>query len=120
MENHKARLGDKMTRTYTHIELDTEVQAIGGHYTLEKEVRMPYDGREVLYVVGMALVDSSCCAVTGCKYAIVPGFIVNWKSGVNKDNLPVTEVEPIRDEQTRSEITARIKQTEFVQLVEFH
>jgi hypothetical protein len=108
-----------MTRTYTHIELNEEVQSIGGHYVLEKEVRMPYNGREVLYVVGMGVVDTSCCGITGCKYAIVPGYILNWKARANKDNLAVSDTEPIRDERTKKEITDHIKKTEMVQMVEF-
>ncbi len=108
-----------MTRTYTHIELNTEVRSIGGHYVLEKEVRMPYNGREILYVVGMGVVDTSCCGITGCRYAIVPGYILNWKARNNNDNLSVSDMEPIRDERIRKEITDRIKKTEMVQIVEF-
>ena len=108
-----------MTHTYTHIELNIEVRSIGGHYVLEKEVRIPFNGREVLYVVGMGVVDTSCCGITGCRYAIVPGYILNWKSHANKDNLSVSDVEPIRDQDVKKEITERIKKTEMVQMVEF-
>lgn len=108
-----------MNRAYTHITLNEEVRSIGGHYVLEKEVRLPFNGREVLYVVGMGVVDTSCCGVTGCRYAIVPGYVVNWRIRTNKDDLPVTDVEPIRDEQTKQELVQRIKQAESVQVVEF-
>lgn len=107
-------------REYTHIVLNEEVRSIGGHYILEKEVRLPFNGREVLYVVGMGVVDTSCCGMTGCRYAIVPGYIINWKARLNKDNLAVTEVESIRDEKTKNELTTQLKRTEFVQMVEFH
>ncbi|MBI4830425.1 MAG: hypothetical protein HY801_02495 [Candidatus Lindowbacteria bacterium] len=109
-----------MLRTYTHIELNQEVCAIGGHYSLEKEVCMPYSGREVLYVIGLGIIDTSCCGMTGCRYAIVPGYILNWQSGLNANNLPVSEVEPVRDEKARREITELIKKAEFVQVVDFH
>lgn len=109
-----------MTREYTHIELNVEVDAIGGHYVLEKEVRLPYRGEEILYVVGMAIVDKSCCAPTGCRYAIVPGYVLDWHHRINGDNLPVSEVEPIRDQDARKEITGLIKKAEIVQQVEFH
>ncbi len=108
------------TREYAHIPLGEEVHAIGGYYILEKEVRLPFRGEEVLYVIGMSLVDSSCCAPTGCRYAIVPGYILEWRHGANKDNLPLTEVQPIRDEQIREQITEIIKQAYLVQFVEFH
>ncbi len=109
-----------VTREYAHIRLDEEVRSIGGYYVLEKEVRLPFRGEEVLYVVGMGVVDSSCCGAAGCKYAIVSGFILEWHCRVNNDNLPVTEVQSIRDEQARKEITDLIKDTETVQHVEFN
>jgi hypothetical protein len=108
------------TRTYAHIPLDEEVTAIGGYYILEKEVRMPFRGEEVLYVIGMSLIDSSCCGVTGCKYAIVPGYILDWRSGSNADGLMTTEVQPILDKETRQEITGLIKESDLVQQVEFN
>ena len=108
------------TREYAHIPLDEEVRAIGGYYVLEKEVRMPFRGEEVLYVIGMSLIDSSCCGVTGGKYAIVPGYILDWHVGSNADGLPTTHVQPIRDEETRREITKLIKQSDLVQHVEFN
>jgi len=109
-----------LTREYTHLELNVEVQSIGGHYILEKEVRMPYHGEEVLYVVGTGVVDTSCCGMGGCRYAIVPGYVLDWRFRTNKDNLPVSEVMPIRDENVRKELTDRITKSEMVQLVEFH
>ncbi|RJP71657.1 MAG: hypothetical protein C4532_07210 [Candidatus Abyssobacteria bacterium SURF_17] len=109
-----------MMRTYTHIELDQEVQSIGGHYSLDKEVRMPYNGREILYIVGLGIIDTSCCGMGGCRYAIVPGYVINWKARTNQHGLAVSDVEPIRDEGTRREISAHIKKTELVQVVDFH
>lgn len=108
------------TREYAHIPLDEEVQAIGGYYVLEKEVRMPFRGEEVLYIIGMSLIDSSCCGVAGGKYAIVPGYILDWHVGANSDGLPTTQVQPILDEETRREITDLIKQSDLVQHVEFN
>ena len=39
---------DSESRDYTHHELNEEVTAIGGHYVLTKEVRLPFQDREVL------------------------------------------------------------------------
>jgi len=104
---------------YTHIPLNEEVRSIGGYYTLEKEVRLPFNGREILYVVGMGMVDTSCCGVTGCRYAIIPGYILHWKVRSNKDHLAVSDVEPIRDVDIKEQLQAHIKKTELVQHVEF-
>ena len=37
---------------FIHIELNVETVAIGGHYVFTKEVRLPFNGREVLYLAG--------------------------------------------------------------------
>lgn len=80
---------------------DTEIQAIGGHYVTVKEVCLPYQDREILYVIGYAVVDSSCCGVGGCGYAKVPGYLLDWKTKSNEDQYPVSRVEPITDRETR-------------------
>ena len=49
-------------------------------------------------MVGGAIVDTSCCGVGGCAYALVPGFVVDWKYRRNEGGLAVSRVEPIRDE----------------------
>ena len=49
-----------MTKEYTH-ELQVEYRSISGRYEPEKEGKIRVDGKEVLYVVGNAVVDSFCC-----------------------------------------------------------
>ena len=66
---------------YTHLELNKDIKALAGYYTPQKEVRLKYHSREVLYVIGQVVVDSSCCGVANCQYALVPGYIVRWQSG---------------------------------------
>ena len=50
---------------FTHPELGQEVTAIGGHYVFGKEIRWPFSNREILYFVGYAVLDSTCCGVGG-------------------------------------------------------
>ncbi|MFC2060312.1 hypothetical protein ACFLTZ_04380, partial [Chloroflexota bacterium] len=57
---------------YTHLELDEDIICIAGYYTPLKEVRLQYNNREVLYVIGQAVVDSSCCGTGSWGYALVP------------------------------------------------
>lgn len=47
------------TELYEHLPLNTEVKAIAGHQVVTGEFRLPFDGREVLYLVGYAVMDSS-------------------------------------------------------------
>jgi len=104
---------------YIHPELGQEITAIGGHYALVKEARLPFRGREVLYLVGYGIFDTTCCGTGGCTYALVPGSILDWKNETNADGLAVSLVEPIRDETIRREIRQLIKKQELVQQVRF-
>jgi len=104
---------------YTHQEMGKEVCFPAGHYAPQKEIRLKYDDREVLYIVGQVVVEASCCGAGNWAYVLVPGYIVNWQYEKNENNLPVTEVEPIKDETARSEIRKIIKETEDIPTIEF-
>lgn len=105
--------------TYTHLPLNEDIDAVAGHYTPQKEARLRYDGREVLYVISEAVVDSSCCGVTDFRAALVPGYIVRWQSGKNGDGLPLSEIEPITDPAVKARVRKAIRGTEHVIQVEF-
>ena len=51
--------------------------------------------------------------------ALVPGYIVKWHAGKNKEGLLVTEVEPIHDKQVKARIRKIIRETEHVNQTEF-
>ena len=105
---------------YTHLELNTEhPSGIAGYYIPEKEVRLQYNGREVLYVTGQAVIESSCCGTGSWVYAIVPGYIINWQNKTNKRGLPVSEVEPILDEEAVENIRKIIETNEAASPVGF-
>ena len=107
------------SHTYIHHELNREVTAIGGHYVLTKEVRLPFEGREILYIVGYAVVDNSCCGVGGMAFALVPGFILDWKGKTSNDGCAISLVEPIHDEAAQREIRQLIERREVVHQVSF-
>lgn len=104
---------------YVHQKLNEDSRSPAGYYTPEKEVRLSYNNREVLYVVGHAVMDSSCCGIGSWVYVIVPGYIVNWQSKTNEAGLPVTEVEPISDKETRESIKKTIMESESISQIEF-
>jgi hypothetical protein len=111
-------IGERMSMTYTH-ELNKEVLSISGWYELEKEERITHQGREILYVVGNAVVDSSCCGSGGCRYAVVPGYVLSWKSGTNENGLSTSQVEPVRAPEVQSEIRDLLEGREGVTQVQF-
>lgn len=106
-------------RDYVHLPLGEPVTAIGGHFLLVKEVCMAMGSRHVLYVVGHAAFETSCCGTGGCAYALVPGYVVEWKARTNAEGLAVSSVEPIRDSNEQAAVRQAIERTETVQQVTF-
>jgi hypothetical protein len=104
---------------YVHQSLNQEITAIGGHYVLVKEARLPYRGREILYLVGHAAFDTTCCGAGGCAYALVPGFVTSWRSSETKDGLATSQLEPIGAPDVQNDIRQLIEQMETVQQVIF-
>ena len=104
---------------YVHQGLNQHLTAISGHYVLVKEIRPPFHGRELLYLVGHAAFDTTCCGPGGCAYALVPGFVASWHSSQTEDGLAVSQLEPINDADTQNEIRRLIERLETVQQVMF-
>jgi hypothetical protein len=112
-------VNEPTVQEYVHYDLNQEVTAIGGHYVLLKEVRLPFQGQEVLYLVGHAAFDTSCCGAGGCAYALVPGYILSWKSGTNETGLAVSQVKPIHDQGVQEQVRQLIKNKEVIHQVNF-
>jgi hypothetical protein len=113
VESPPSGVDQRMAKEYVHFELGAEVRSIGGYYTIDKETRVPYDGREVLVAFGFGAADTSCCgAGTGCRFANVVGYVLAWKTGEAPDGLPISQVEPIKDESARSAIRKLIASSE--------
>jgi len=103
-----------MAIEYVHQPLNEEVTALAGYYTITKELRLTRDGREVLCLIGMCSVESSCCGRRAFYYAIVPGYLLSWKSRRNEAGLSISEAEPITPQAVRREIAATLEKTEAV------
>ena len=108
------------SRDFAHPELNREVTAIGGHYVFGKEIRLPFNSRQILYFVGYAVVDSSCCGVGGCAYVFVAGFIKQWKYRKDDKDCSVSKIEPIRNYNVQNEVRKRIQNKEMVFQVTFY
>lgn len=104
---------------FIHPKLGQEVTAIGGHYVFGKEMRLPYKGREILFFVGYAVLDSTCCGVGGSAYVLVPGYIRQWKFRMNHNDFPVSRIEPIDDQTDQKQIRNLIQKKEMVYQVTF-
>ena len=104
---------------YVHPELGKDIPTgIAGYYTPEKEVRLPFKGREVLYVRGTAVLEASCCGTGKWPYATVPGYLVNYKS-LEQDGRAVSEVEPIVEAEEREQLRTILEEKELADLIQF-
>jgi hypothetical protein len=104
---------------YVHPELNEEITAIGGHYVLTQEIRMPFQRKSLLYIVGHAVFDTSCCGVGGCGYVLVPGFILKWKYKKTESGHSVSRLKPIRNQTIQRDVKRLIEKREIVHQVQF-
>ena len=104
---------------FVHFDLGKDIATgIAGYYTPEKEVRLPYHGREILYITGNAVLEASCCGTGKWLYASVPGYIERWHSSFESGS-PISEVRPVSDEREREEIRKIIEERESADLIQF-
>ncbi len=90
---------------YTHPELGEDVAGRAGFYTPVEEFTMPYNGREVLYILGTGRLERPCCGgACGFGYLQVPGFLVHRHKWGRGGPSPVSEVEIIENEADRNGI----------------
>jgi hypothetical protein len=100
--------------TFKHPRLFEEITAIGGHYTFVKEGTVTLGGRQVLYLLGIGSVDTSCCGVGGCIYALVPGYVKEGApDGAFLDKESISLVEEVSPSDMQ-EILEILRQTEGV------
>jgi len=104
---------------FSHPELNVQVTAIGGSYFMLKEERLCFSGEELLYLIGTAIFDTTCCGTGGCAYALVPGFIRKWHYKSDTNSRPVSLVKPIADDRIRKKIREMVFKKEFVHQVDF-
>jgi len=93
-----------MAIEFSHPELGQEVQALAGYYIPVEEHVLPYNEREVLYILGYACVEASCCGTASWNYIQVPGFLIRKHVRGGGMTSPVSEVEIIQDKEARNSI----------------
>lgn len=108
-----------MAGDFVHPALGDEVRAIGGGYALLEEHSLSLGGHELLYLLGAAQLDTSCCGAGGCGFALVAGFVVAYHARHDASGRPVSVVEPVTDESMRRQLAAHLMQETRVQEVQF-
>lgn len=110
---------ESVLKDYIHTGLNEENNVIAGHYVLTEETRLPFHDREFFYFLGEGVLDNSCCGFGNLSYAVVPGFIVEWKYKKTSEGFPVSKVEPVRGKALQNKIISLIEQKETVCQVSF-
>ena len=104
---------------HIHCALGQDIESIAGHYSLEKEGQLPYNGRQVYYYTGYSVIDTSCCGPGGCGFAFVVGYIANWKNGKTDDGNVTSDIEPITNSEEKQDISKLLLESVPVQQVNF-
>jgi hypothetical protein len=107
-----------MTKPFVHV-LNEEYRSISGWYQLYQEGIIEHDGKRILFLLGEGEADSACCGSGACRYALVPGEVIDWKSSQDEEGRPISRVEPIKDPVIREEVRRHIIKTEGISQVQF-
>ncbi len=110
-----------MSLEYIHQKIGEEITALAGYYTVTDELRMKSNGREILCIIGMCFVESSCCGNRAFRYAVVPGYIVSWHKKKDEAGRSISEVDPVTDDAVKRQIIANLREHHsiFKQNIEF-
>ncbi len=90
--------------TVIHPEIGEEIRTHGGYYIPREEHLLSYNGREVYYVVGRAVIETSCCGKADWTYIQVQGFARETGDGRPLTASLVEQVEPISDDEDRRKV----------------
>lgn len=112
-----------MTRVrYSRDELGSEVQAPWGYYQPQEEGVLEYESRQVLYTLGSACIEVSCCGNGSWEYARVEGYIVDADAASVSGDEPregALELETVEGAEQRAEVAKLIQDTHRGVRVEF-
>jgi len=103
---------------FIHPALNTQVDAISGHYMITREERLPHPDGEVLYFIGYAVTERACCGPGGCGYAFVAGHVVSFRFRMTPDDKHISSIEPVQ-ERWYADISKAIRRKEGVNQVHF-
>lgn len=97
-------------REFIHPPLKEAVEFFGGSYLFLEEGYLSYQGKQVLYFLGIGAIESSCCGQGGCAFIKVPGYVRYWKKGVTQAGHFISEIEPIASSPAQKEIAKLLRE----------
>ena len=105
--------------TYSTGDFEEEVQAPWGYYQPLEVDTLEFKSRPVLYTLGSACIEASCCGKGSWNYARVEGYVTGGGPGWRPSGREPVEIDTIEDPGERSEI-AKLLSTKYPSIrVEF-
>ncbi len=97
-----------MVHSYIHKEIGQEIRSISGSLTILEEVRLSHQGRDLLCVVQVGIIDNACCGSGGCLFIEVPGYLLSRDRENDGTGQRTSQVMPVEDEAEKKAITAAL------------
>lgn len=97
---------------YVHLPEGGDMHSGHGMSAQWSEQTISHQGRDVLYLLTDAVVDTVCCGDRVFHYATVLGYVEDWKKERNEAGLPVSIVNPVVEEGAREEIEKLLQDKE--------
>jgi hypothetical protein len=90
--------------TYSPGDFGSEVQAPWGYYQPMEEGTLEFAGKSVLYTLGSACIEASCCGKGSWTYARVEGYVAGGSSPQGSGAGEPVEIDAIEDPVEKAEI----------------
>ncbi len=107
------------TFDYEH-RVPQRVEYVNGSYHLHCIKQLQVQEREILYCLGDAELDNSCCGLIGISYALVVGEIVAQTVRKTPDGNSVSLIRQIQDMPLERSIRAALLERENISDVNFY
>lgn len=92
---------------------------VNGAYELGEVRRIVIAGRDILYRLGSASLDNSCCGNHGCAYALVIGAVIEDRAAAGDGPASSLLREISADEPLAAAIRAALMEREAIGVVNF-
>ena len=69
-----------------------------------EEVALDFQGRKLLCIIKVGIIDNACCGSGGCLLIEVPGYLLSRER--DEAGCRISQVMPVEGEQEKKEITS--------------
>ena len=90
--------------TYSPDDLGSEIVAPSGYYQPFEEGFLDYEGKQLLYTLGSACIEASCCGKGSWSYARVEGYVVGDTPPRARGDGGAIEIDTVEDVEEKTAI----------------